>query len=192
MKRRTENLGAVSMSVENIVIPAQMRTLGTKGNIKNLRKSGLVPAVIYGLGKTHNISIEAKALPKGHTRSSLIKVALEGNQHNVIMREVQVNALTDLPTHIDFQEVKLDQVVTVKVPLEYAGLTREQEKEGSFKTLIRALEVEATAEKLPAKLVVKVGHLAVDQTAHVNDVELPEGIKLRTRKNLALASLVRL
>jgi large subunit ribosomal protein L25 len=184
--------GAVSMSVENIVIPAQMRALSTKGSTRKLRLEGNVPAVVYGSGKTHNISVAVKALPKGHTRSNLIKLDVEGKTLSVLMREVQVNPLTDAPTHIDFQEVKADQVVTVRVPLEFVGLTREQEKEGSFKTLIRSLEVQAPAAKLPSTLKVKVGQLAVDQTAHISDVELPEGIKLRSRKNLALASLVRM
>jgi large subunit ribosomal protein L25 len=180
------------MSAETVVIPAQMRTLSTKGATRKLRLEGFVPAVVYGLGKTHNISIVMKSLPKAHTRSSLVKLELEGKTLSVLMREVQVNALTDAPTHIDFQEVKPDQVVTTRVPLEFIGLTREQEKEGSFKTLIRALEVQAPAAKLPAVLQVQVGHLAVDQTAHISDVQLPEGLKLRTRKNLALASLVRM
>jgi large subunit ribosomal protein L25 len=107
------------------------------------------------------------------------------------MRDVQVDPLKDTPLHMDFQEVAPTEIVKAKVPLNFTGLTREQEKEGSFKVLIRSLMVKGPANKLPESLNVEVGNLKVDESAHVGNLVLPEGVKLATARNLALASLVR-
>lgn len=179
------------MSTE-ILIKAEPRELASKGYTNKLRKTGFIPGVIYGRNGTKNIRLAVKTLPKGHTRAALLKVELEGATRTVLMREVQVDPLTDLPLHIDFQEVSSADVVKVRVPLEFVGLTREQEKEGSFKILLRSLEVKAPANQLPASLKVNVGALKVDESAHIANVEVPEGVKVRAQRNLALASLVKL
>lgn len=179
------------MSAEKIVVQAQKRGALNKGELAKLRSEGAVPAVVYGKKDLVSISVAAKNLPKGHTRSQLLTVDIEGAQRTVLMREVQFDPMSDKPIHIDFQEVAADELVKVKVPLEFTGLTKEQEKEGSFKTLLRSLEVQAKASQLPTLLTVKVGHLKIDETAHISDVELPDGVKLRAKRNLALASLVR-
>ena len=180
------------MSTEKITINAEKRDLVAKGALAALRKTGLVPAVIYGKNGTTNISIPMKGLPKGHTRAKLLEINVGGSKKTVLMREVQINPLSDAPIHIDFHEVDLADVINAKVPLEFVGLTREQEKEGSFKSLLRSLDVRAPAGKVPAVLQVQVGNLKVDETAHITDVIVPEGVQLRAKKNLALASLVRL
>jgi large subunit ribosomal protein L25 len=175
-----------------ITIKATHRTLVSKGRINILRKSGVIPAVIYGKKGTFPISLDYKTMPKGHTKASMLTLDVEGSQRTVLMREVQVNPLTDLPIHIDFHEIEGSDVVKVYVPLEFVGLTREQEKEGSFKTLLRSLEVMGIAKNLPKSLKVNVGQLKISESAHLSDVEIPEGLKVFAQKSLAVASLVKL
>lgn len=180
------------MSAQKTVIIAEPRTVTTKGGIRKLRISGIVPGVIYGRKGTQAVSFAIKALPKGHTRASLVLLEIAGAQKTAFMREVQVDPMTDLPIHIDFQEVEPNELVKIRVPLEYVGLTREQEKEGSFKTLLRSIEVTAPASKVPSLLSLDVSYLKVDESAHLSDLKIPEGVKPCSPKNLALASLVRL
>jgi large subunit ribosomal protein L25 len=179
------------MSAEINKIVAQGRTLSTKGALREMRDNGLVPATVFGKNGTKNIAIPVKSLPKKHTRSALVSLEVDGKSHTVLMRDVQVDPLKDTPIHMDFQEVSPSEVVKAKVPLIFSGLTREQEKEGSFKVLIRSLLVKGPANKLPESLNVEVGGLKVDESAHVDNLALPEGVKLATARNLALASLVR-
>jgi large subunit ribosomal protein L25 len=175
-----------------ITIQAEVRSIQTKSALKKLRTSGIVPAVVYGRKGTQAIQVVAKALPKSHTKTQLLKLDVAGASKTVIMREVQVGALSDLPEHIDFQEVAADEIISAHVPLEFVGLTREQEKEGSFKILLRSLKVKGAAGKLPTTLKVNVGNLKVDESAHITDVEIPSELKVTAQKNLALASLVKL
>ena len=180
------------MSNTSLVLTAQKRESVSKSSLRKLRESGFIPAVVYGNKSSQMVTLSLKGLPKEHTRSTVISIDVDGVSKTVIMREVQVNPLTDKPTHIDFQEITPTDVVKVRVPLQFIGLTREQEKEGSFKTLLRSLEIKAVSSKIPQILPVKVGHLKTDESAHISDVELPEGVTLLAKKNLALASLVKL
>lgn len=180
------------MSTQQIAIQVSNRELCSKGGVAKLRASGVIPGVIYGKGKSQAISIATQNLPKGHTRSKLVKLSLDGKDLLAFMRDVQFDVLTDGVTHIDFQSVSADEVVKIKIPVEYLGLTKEQEKVGSFKTLLRSLEVVASASKIPEVIQVDVSGLAVDQSVHAADVNLPAGVKLKSTKNLALASLVKL
>jgi large subunit ribosomal protein L25 len=178
--------------LSEVVIKAEPRAGSSKGSVQKLRKSGTVPAVVYGKSGVFPIQVGVKSLPKGHTRTQLVHLEVEGAKKTVLMREVQVDPLTDLPIHIDFQEVAASDVVKTKVPLEFVGLTREQEKEGSFKILLRSLEVKGQVSALPATLKVEVGGLKVDESAHISNVTVPDGVVVRAARNLALASLVKL
>lgn len=180
------------MSTEPIKIIAQTRTLSTKGALRTMRNQGVVPATVFGRNGNKIISVALKNLPKEHTRSTVVSLEIDGNVTSVLMREVQVDPLKDLPVHIDFQEVSPTEVVKAKIPLNFVGLTKEQEKEGSFKVLLRSLVVKGAANKLPGSLNVDVSNLKVDESAHISDLTLPEGVKLVAARNLALASLVKL
>jgi large subunit ribosomal protein L25 len=179
------------MSQESIKIIANSRSLSTKGALREMRLQGLVPATVFGKSGNRNISISLKNLPKQHPRSTLVSLEIDGKSTTVLMRDVQVDPLKDTPVHMDFQEVAPNEVVKVKVPLNFTGLTREQEKEGSFKILLRSLLVKGPANQLPASLNVDVSRLKVDESAHIGDVTFPEGVKMAAARNLALASLVR-
>ncbi|NBO37278.1 50S ribosomal protein L25 [bacterium] len=180
------------MSLESIKIVAQNRTLSTKGALREMRQQGLVPATVFGKSGTKNISIPVKNLPKQHPRSTLVDLEIDGKATTVLMRDVQVDPLKDVPVHMDFQEVAKSEIVKVKVPLNFVGLTREQEKEGSFKILLRSLLVKGPANQLPSSLSVDVSRLKVDESAHIGDLTLPAEVKLASAsRNLALASLVR-
>lgn len=186
--------GVTSMTLENTVIRAKLRGDASKGTVRKLRHSGLVPGILYKKGVSTKIEISVSDLPKSHTRSSVLTLVLDGVEKTVLMREVQVNPLNDKPIHFDFQEVESTDVIRTHVPLNFIGLTREQEKEGAFSIRTRYLEVKAPLSKLPKQIDVDVSGLKTEQSIQLHDIKLGEGIIVRTGKgqNLALASLVKI
>jgi large subunit ribosomal protein L25 len=187
-------IGVTSMTLENTVIHAKLRGDASKGTVRKQRHSGLVPGILYKKGVSTKIEIAITNLPKAHTRSSVMKLVLDGVEKTVLMREVQVNPLNDKPIHFDFQEVEPNDLIRTHVPLNFVGLTREQEKEGAFSIRTRYLEVKAPLSKLPGSIEVDVSSLKVEQSIQLHDITLGEGIIVRTGKgkNLALASLVKI
>lgn len=180
------------MTSDTLVITAEARTDLTGSNTRKLRKNGLVPATIYGKNGTTNIAVPFKSFPQAHTTAQTLTLEVGGAKRTVLMREVQMDVLTKAPIHADFQEVAGDDVVLCQIPVEYTGLTKEQEKEASFKVLLRAVKVKGAVKKLPRKLSVEVGHLKAGETVFSKDLKLPEGVALRAKSSLALASLARM
>jgi len=182
------------MSSENIVIHVESRSKSSKGAIAQLRKTGLIPGVIYRKGTATQINVPLSNLPKGHTRAAQVKLVLDGVEKAVLMREVQINPLTDQPIHFDFQEVLQDDVINVDVPLNYVGLTREQEKEGNFSVLVRSLRIRSAVSAIPASIEVDVSKLKGGESVQLFDIGLPQSLRVLTGKgkNVALASIVKL
>lgn len=183
------------MTNEEITIKAQKRVPGlAKSAIKALRKSGFIPAVLYGKNTSATqIQIDVKSLPKtGHTREQVIALDVDGQKSSVLMREVQVDTLKDHILHMDLQEVSPDESIFVNIPLHFTGLTREQEKEGRFRILRRSIRVKCAVKSIPkGGFSVDVSHLKVEDSAYVGDLKLPEGVRINSQANVALATLAK-
>ena len=103
--------------VEMITFAAETREAAGKGPARALRRSGRVPAVIYGERKDQDmVSLEARALRRqlGNPRffSTLCSLELDGETVRVLPRDVQLHPVTDDPLHADFVRVSSVQRVT--------------------------------------------------------------------------------
>lgn len=179
------------MSSEKIIIKAETRET-SKAALRDLRNTQKVPGVVYRKGGNMNIAIAAANLPKGHTWTRSVSVEVDGKTINAIMREVQVDALTNKPRHIDFQEVAPSDVISATFPVEFVGLTKEQEKEGSLRPLMRTITLKGAVSAFPEKIVVDVSQLALDGTLHLEEAQLPQGLRFRAGlRRPAVAQLIR-
>ena len=88
----------------------------------------------------------------------------------------------------------MNDKVRTHVPLNFVGLTREQEKEGAFNIRVRYLEVRCLLSKLPRAIDVDVSQLRADQSVQLFDLKLPKELYVKTGKgkNVALASIVKI
>ena len=108
------------------------------------------------------------------------------------MREVQVDTMSQDVLHIDFQEVKPDEIVKVRVPVSFVGLTREQEKEGSFRVHVRSIPVQCKVKDIPDAIEVNISHLKVEGSSYLGDIVLNSNVRIKGQKNMALATLAKL
>lgn len=182
------------MNLENITIQAELRQVCSKGKIKKNRENGFVPGILYQNGKSTCITVAVSHLPKKHTHTGVVKLVVDGAEKTVLMREVQVDTLTGKPIHFDFQEVSPEDKVRAHVPLNFVGLTREQEKEGAFNIRVRYLEIKSFLSKLPRSIDVDVSQLKAGESIQLFDLKLPSDLFVKTGKgkNVALASIVKI
>ncbi|MES2615853.1 MAG: 50S ribosomal protein L25 [Bdellovibrionota bacterium] len=182
------------MTLENTTIQAELREMSSKGKLKKGRSKGSIPGVIYHKGKSTPITVLESNLPKKHTHAGVVKLVVNGAEKTVIMREVQVDTLTDKPLHFDFQEVSPEDKIRTHVPLNFVGLTREQEKEGAFNIRVRYLEIRTKLSKLPRSIDVDVSQLKAGESVQLFDLKLPKDLFIKTGKgkNVALASIVKI
>lgn len=166
-----------------------MRT-GTPGA---LRRSGHVPAILYGHGiRNTMLQLDVKAFTKvwqvaGTT--SLVMLKTGQVKHPVLIRDVQLHPLHDIVQHIDFLQVRMDEKIKAKVPLVFIGQSVVVKDQGGV--LVRNhddLELEAFPQDLPHNISVDVTSLTnFDQVIHVKDIPLPKGLTVLTEADEVVA-----
>jgi large subunit ribosomal protein L25 len=169
--------------MEKVVLKATQRT-ATGRQVKALRRSGLLPAVIYG----HNvdpISISLEGREAGRvlgrlSSSSLITIDLDGKEYPSLVREKQLNYIKRNLIHVDFMVVSLTEKTRAKVGI---VLTGNSPAVKDFNAMLinglSELEVEAFPQDLPANISVDIGTLInIGDGIHVRDIVLSDKVQV--------------
>lgn len=172
------------MSGTPIQLSAEERT-GESMNATRLRKSGRVPAVLYGRGvASRSISVpflDFARVYKAAGENTLVEVSLPKSKPvSVLVSEVQRDPLSGNFLHVDFYQVRMDEKVEANVPLVFVG--ESLAVRGSGGILVKALdeiEVSCLPGNIPHELTVDISALATfDDQIHVSDIVVPEGVEV--------------
>lgn len=162
-----------------------------------LKKEGEIPAVFYGFGKeTTSISIPIPAFKKVWREageSSAVSISMEGGEAvDVLIHEVQTDPVTDEPIHVDFLVIDMKKKITVKVPLEFVGVSNAVKNGiGNLVKVLHEIEVEALPKDLPHNLEVDISSLeTLLNQVLISDIKLPAGVVAITGAHDVVASIV--
>jgi large subunit ribosomal protein L25 len=164
---------------------ARRERLGSS-ETRRLRRQGLVPGVLYGREEPISICVEERELRRALTGAgglhSILDVQVDGTgkSHASILKDYQVDAVRGHVTHVDLQEVRLDQPIhaTVTVQL-HGGEDAPGVREGGVLSQpLRELNVEALPLEVPEHIDLDVSHMATGDTLRVADVAVPDGVTL--------------
>lgn len=164
---------------------SQRERLGSP-ETRRLRKQGFVPGVLYGRGDPVAICVEERELRRALTGAgglhSILDVQIDGTgaSHASILKDYQVDKVRGNVTHVDLQEVRLDQTIhaTVAVAL-HGGEDAPGVREGGVLSQpLRELNVEALPLEVPEHIDLDVSHMATGDTLRVADVPVPDGVTL--------------
>jgi large subunit ribosomal protein L25 len=167
-----------------------------KSVTRKLRAAGRMPAVVYGRGQqARPVALDPEALARilhaSHSGiNTLIDLRLEGRESVVLVREIQRDPVSGSWIHADLFEVDLQQTIQVRVPLHFVGRPIGVENGGILDHPMRELEVECLPRAIPDSIEVDVSALDVGDSIHVRDLSLPEGAKVISDPDLAVASVV--
>lgn len=185
-------------SDKKVVINAIAKTNHGKGAARELRRNGMIPAVIYNAGQdSQSIAIKAvdlaAALRQGHFFTKNHELSLDGKSVRVLARDIQRNVVTDVPVHIDFIPYNPKSIVHVNVAVRVEGAELSPGiKTGGVVQLIEAeIEVICRADSIPEEIVVSIAELDIGDSVHLSSVKLPEGVKPAvTDRDLTIVSVV--
>lgn len=171
---------------DKTTLEATPRTVLGKAN-KRLRKSGFIPANIYG-HKEAPMAIQLEALAFDHLRRThgarnILSLQLpDGPAQTVLVRHVQRDPATGGIVHVDFTRVSMRERLEVKVPLNFVGEAPGVKIQGGVLLhLLEALAVECAASDIAEHLDVDIASLTdIDSALHAKDVKLPARYKLVT------------
>jgi large subunit ribosomal protein L25 len=167
-----------------LTIKAEIR--GGNENSAQLRENGFVPAVFYGPKQTStSVKIKEGDFIKtyGEAGESSVIIVDDGTeQHEALIHDVQFDAVSSRPIHVDFYVIEKGKKVEVAVPLEFVGQSpAEKTLGGVLVKVAHEIEIKALAKDLPHNVEVDVSSLVdFDSQIHASDIKLPAGVELVT------------
>ena len=168
--------------MSQVVLAAKSRTGLGSAESRRIRRSGRIPAVIYGRsGKAISIDLDAKEFiknAKGVSESTIVKVDVEGKSYDAFIKDYQRNIVDGNLLHIDFYEVESGTVLRARVSLHLVGNPVGVREGGILENPVHEIEVECLPKDLPQRIEVDISELKSNQSMHVRDIPLGEGVKL--------------
>ena len=170
------------MSSQSEIIALKRNSHG-KGASRALRKSGKIPAIIYGNNEpTLSVEIEEKTLTKIFNEPGiygrLLEIKVNAEKINVLTREIQMHPLTDKPIHCDMLRVSKSSIVSVAVTVEFINdnLSPGLKIGGVLNVVRYEVELNCPADNIPNKITVDLENTKIGDSIHISSILLPDGI----------------
>lgn len=165
------------------VLEAKERTATGTGVARALRRDNMIPAIVYG-GQTEPMMIavnEKELLRETHTSgffSRVFTLKINGKDHSVLAKDVQLHPVTDAPLHVDFQRVDKNSRVHVHVPLHFLNEDKSPalKRGATLNVVIHNLEVVCAPTAIPEGLSVDLLSLEMGGSVTLDTIKLPEGV----------------
>jgi len=185
---------------QQVQLKAQKRTVIGRNAIKNIKKEGLVPGVVYGSqAQPMALQVDGRELKNvlAHASSEHVLVELEimddgqSTSRLALIQEVQHHPLKRDLLHVDFHAVSATEKITSEVPIEAFGdALGVRTFGGLLEYSLRSLDVECLPQDLPDIIRIDVSNLNIGESFHVRDIPLPSGVEALTDADLTVVSVV--
>lgn len=167
-----------------LTLTAEVRDRAGKGAARGIRRSGRVPAVIYGNKQdTLMITLEPKELERELQKpgffTHLYDVKINGSAHRVLPRDVQLDPVKDRPLHVDFLRVSADSTIRVNVPVRFInhGMSPGLKRGGVLNIVRHTVEMFCRADAIPDHLTVDLDGHDIGSSIHISMMAIPEGAR---------------
>jgi len=181
---------------EILTLAAEMREESGTGAARALRRRGMVPATIYGAGKTPvSIAIEEKEITKYYKKpqyiSQLIQFEIGQKKYKVLPKAIDLHPINEVVRHADFVFLE-SKMQRMQVPVVY--INKENcigiKRGGYFNTVKRLLTILCPVDNLPRKIEVGVTEMQIASSIKAKEATLPEGAKLLEDPEFVIASVI--
>ncbi len=170
------------MSHDTYELKAETRERVGKGSSRELRRNGLIPAVIYGDKQAPlSIAISTKEVTQrihaGGFKTTVATIDVNGEKIKVLPKDFQLDPVRDFTMHVDFLRVSGDTHVVVEVPVHFVNEEKSPGiKAGGVLNVVRhAVELHALAGNIPEFITADLAGLKVGDGIHISHVKLPKG-----------------
>ena len=180
-----------------LTLAAELREKTGKNANRQLRASGVTPAVFYSAkGENMAVQVNEAALMKlygtaGRTTVFNLEVAENGkkNLYPCLIWDVEYYPTKNRFQHVDFYGVDLDRELKVRVPLEFTGVAKGTKLGGQLEVYREQIQILSKPDFLPKKIVVDISDLDIGQGLRVADLAMPEGVHASYDINYAILTV---
>jgi large subunit ribosomal protein L25 len=182
-----------------IQLDSKKRTMTGKGSARKLRSMGRLPVILYGPETSPiMLSLDYKQLQKnlkGKSAENIIfDLKMDSNGKNqskrVMIKEIQKDPVTRDYLHVDFYEISMEKELEVDIPLYLVNTPIGVTEGGILEHIRRELKVSCMPKNLVEKIEIDVSGLAIGQSLHIEDIDLPSGLKTIEDGDLTIATVV--
>jgi len=183
--------------MSDLVIKVFERSERGKQN-KKIRKQKQVPAVVYG-NKQKNLtcSLDIRLAEKYSKKEFENKIFTFESENKdlqglkVIKKACSFHKVKRVPLHMDFLSLDMNQNVRISLDLKFKGVPKGVKEEGGiFNIILRSVEIECLPNAIPPFIEIDVSHLVLNENIHVSDLKIPKNIKLLTRVERTICTVV--
>ncbi|MVA95082.1 50S ribosomal protein L25/general stress protein Ctc, partial [Agrobacterium vitis] len=185
------------MSHASYELKAETRERVGKGSSRELRRNGLIPAVIYGdkqapIAITLNTNEVTKRIHAGGFMTTVATIEVNGEKIRVLPKDYQLDPVRDFTMHIDFLRVSANSQVTVAVPVRFVNEEKSAIKTGAVLNIVRHdVELQVPANNIPEAITFDLEGLKIGDSVHISAVKLPSGVTpVITDRDFTIATLV--
>jgi len=179
------------------VIEAQARIPEGKNANRRIRKSGKIPAVIYGPGRTPlvvsiNPSDINDILHSDAGRNTIFTVNVDGTaENNAMVKDYQLDPIKGSLIHVDLLEIAMDRLLVVSVTIDLNGEPEGVKLDGGTMDFVtRSIEVECLPADIPDTIKIDVSHLKINDYIRVKNLQTDAKIKILTEPEIVIVTVV--
>ncbi|MGO4563974.1 50S ribosomal protein L25/general stress protein Ctc [Rhizobium sp. 2YAF20] len=186
------------MSHESYELKAEARERVGKGSARELRRNGLIPAVIYGdkqppISITLNTNDVTKRIHAGGFMTTIVTIDIGGNKVKVLPKDYHLDPVRDFTMHVDFLRVSGNTQVTVEIPVHFVNEDKSPGiKVGGVVNIVRhEVEVHCPADAIPEAFTVDLTGAKIGDSIHISQITLPKGVvPVITDRDFTIATII--
>jgi large subunit ribosomal protein L25 len=177
--------------MKTITIEGQLRTETGKKSTRALRSQGLVPCVIYGGSQEVNFTAPVLSFKNLVYTSEfqLAQINVDSKSYRCILKDVQLDKVTDQLSHLDFLELVEDKKIVATIPVRFTGTAAGVKGGGKLVTKMKNLRVKTYPKYLRENIDVDLTNLELNQNIRVEDVKDPN-YEILNSPRIPIASVV--
>jgi large subunit ribosomal protein L25 len=170
-------------------LPLKKRTGAVKSEVKNIRKEGNIPAILYGATKQpENIVVPGIEFQTGmrnlklkneRLATTIFELELDGVTMKALVKDIQYHPATYEILHLDFILLSDDKLVTVNVPIHVSGVAECPgiKLGGTLRQVIRSMKVSCLPADIPKEFKIDIRELGLSQSKRLSDIEVPAKVR---------------
>ena len=165
------------------------------GHNNPVRRAGRLPAVVYNKELNQPVSVDFRTFDKvfrSQGTANLIDLDVEGDTHQVLVREVQMDKRRRVPMHVDFYAITKGQKVNVGIPIEIVGTSAGQRDGGMLDVKRREVTIDVLPNEIPDTLELDITEMNIGDSIHISDLRsmLPETAEIVDDESLTVLTVV--
>jgi len=184
--------------LELVDLKVEIRQKKGKNNARDLRRKNIVPGILYGpntepvMLSISNYDIDKIIRENGSTGVFLNLIDKDDTRESrtVMLKELQMDTFNLNYLHIDFQEIDIEEKVTIRVPVQTTGESKGIKEGGVVSIIRRELNVICTPQNLPDTITIDITNLDIGDSVHVKEIDLGENVEIPHDVNFTVLTVL--